>query len=290
MPTISFEVFPPRTPEGKLRLWETLDRIAPLEPSFVSVTCGAGGSNKDATFGVLAEIAGRTTMPAAGHLTCVGRTRAESDAEIMRYWNAGVRHIVALRGDAAGNAAGNTGRWEPHPGGYASSVELVEAVRRQGPFEISVAAHPEPHPDSVSVKHDLAVLARKADAGATRAITQFCFDSDAIVRLRDGVDREGIALRVVPGILLATDFAAVARMASRCGASLPDSVADRFIDLDDDHQTRKLLGAIVAAEQVDRLRREGFDDFHFYTLNQGELAPAVCRLLGVRPLRERDAA
>jgi methylenetetrahydrofolate reductase (NADPH) len=287
MPAVSFEVFPPRTPEAEERLWDTLERLAPLEPSFVSVTCGAGGSATDATLGVLRAIAGRTTLPAVGHLTCVGRSREETDAEILRYWNAGVRHIVALRGDPPGDS----GRFEPHPDGYANAVELVGAIRRHAPFEVSVAAYPEPHPDSVSLVHDLAVLARKADAGATRAITQFCFDSDLIVSLRERIASAGIALTVVPGILLATDFAAVARMARRCGASLPSWLGERFTGLDNDPQTRKLLGAIVAAEQVDRLRRDGFEDFHFYTLNQGDLAPAVCRLLGVRPVPEQaDAA
>jgi methylenetetrahydrofolate reductase (NADH) len=283
----SFEVFPPRTPEGELRLWDTLERLAPLEPRFVSVTCGAGGSATDATLGVMRAVAERTSLPIAGHLTCVGRSRKETDAHIVHYWNAGVRHIVALRGDAPGD----TGRFEPHPDGYPNPVELIAAIRRQGPFEISVAAYPEPHADSVSMVHDLALLARKADAGASRAITQFCFDTDLIVSLRERIVGAGIALRVVPGILLATDYAAVARMATRCGASLPSWLGERFTGLDDDPQTRKLVGAIVAAEQVDRLRREGFEDFHFYTLNQGDLAPAVCRLLGVRQAPEQaDAA
>ena len=285
-PRISFEVFPPRTPEGEERLWQTLDRIAPLGPSFVSVTCGAGGSATDATFGVLEAIAERGTLPAAGHLTCVGRSRAELETEITRYWEAGIRHIVALRGDVPGWE----GPFEPHPEGYASAVELVAAIRGLAPFEVSVAAYPEPHPDSQSLLHDLHVLARKAEAGATRAITQFCFDSDAIVRLRERVAGAGIPLTVVPGILLATDFAGVSRMAARCGATIPDWLGERFAGLDDDQQTRKLVGAIVAAEQVQQLRREGFEDFHFYTLNQGDLAPAVCRLLGVRPLVERSAA
>ncbi|MCL2418635.1 MAG: methylenetetrahydrofolate reductase [Conexibacteraceae bacterium] len=283
---ISFEVFPPRTPEGELRLWDTLDRLAPLQPGFVSVTCGAGGSAKDATIGVLNAIAQRTTLTIAGHLTCVGRSRADTAADVARYWEAGVRHIVALRGDVpaavAGAEANGRARFEPHPDGHRSSIELVAAIRRQAPVEISVAAYPEPHPDSVSASHDLDVLARKADAGATRAITQFCFDTDAIVALRERMAGAGIGLRVVPGILLATDFDGVARMAARCGASLPDSLAAHFRGLEEDQTTRKLLGAIVAAEQVERLRREGFEDFHFYTLNQGELAPAVSRLLGVR--------
>jgi methylenetetrahydrofolate reductase (NADPH) len=225
-------------------------------------------------------------MPAAGHLTCVGLSRAEMDAEITRYWSIGVRRIVALRGDVP---AGE-GSFKPHPDGYATSVELVEAIRRHAPFEVSVAAYPEPHPDSVSVLHDLRVLARKAEAGATRAITQFCFDTDAIAQLRDRIHGADIPLTVVPGILLTTDFAATARMAARCGAGIPAWLGERFAGLDNDPQTRKLVGAIVAAEQVDRLRRDGFEDFHFYTLNQGDLAPAVCRLLGVRLVPERSAA
>jgi methylenetetrahydrofolate reductase (NADPH) len=287
MPNVSFEVFPPRTPEAETRLWNTMDRLAPLDPSFVSVTCGAGGSATDATLGVLDAIRGRTALPVAGHVTCVGRSRAETDGEIMRYWDAGVRHIVALRGDAV---AGSD-RFEPHPEGYGGAVELVAGVRRLAPFEISVAAYPEPHPESQSVVHDMAVLARKADAGATRAISQFCFDTDAIVNLRDRIHHAGIRLTVVPGILLAVDFDAVARMAGRCGASIPGWLRDRFAGFEDDLQTRKLVAAIVAVEQVTRLQHEGFEDFHFYTLNQGELAPAVCRMLSVRPHRERvDAA
>ena len=285
-PRISFEVFPPRTPEGEQRLRQTLDRLAPLAPSFVSVTCGAGGSGSEETLGVLEQLTSRGTAPVAGHLTCVGRSRAEVDTEIMRYWNAGVRHIVALRGDVPGWE----GPFAPHPGGYASSVELVTAIRNLGPFEVSVAAYPEPHPDSQSILHDLNILARKADAGATRAITQFCFETDAIVRLRERVTGAGLALTIVPGILLTTDFGGVSRMAARCGASIPGWLGQRFAGLDDDPQTRKLVGAIVAAEQVERLRREGFEEFHFYTLNQGDLAPAVCRLLGTAPVTERSAA
>lgn len=287
MAQISFEVFPPRTPEGEERLAQTLAQLAPLEPSYVSVTCGAGGSATDATFGVIEGLRSRDdALPVAGHLTCVGRTRAETDAEIMRYWHAGVRHIVALRGDVPGWE----GPFEPHPDGYAGSVELVTAISSLAPFEISVAAYPEPHPDSQSVMHDLHVLAAKAEAGATNALTQFCFDSDAIVSLRDRIVHAGIPLTVVPGILLATDFHGVSRMAARCGAGIPQWLGERFAGLDDDPQTRKLVGAIVAAEQVERLRREGFEDFHFYTLNQGDLAPAVCRLLGARAVRQRSAA
>lgn len=286
MSRISFEVFPPRTKQGETKLRQTLERLAPLQPSFVSVTCGAGGSATDATFGVLESIVARGALPVAGHLTCVGRSRAETDTEIMRYWNAGIRHIVALRGDVPGWE----GPFEPHPDGYQSAVELVGAISNLAPFEVSVAAYPEPHPDSQSILHDLHVLARKAEAGATRAITQFCFDTDAIVRLRERIAGAGIPLTVVPGILLATDFHGVSRMAARCGAGIPPWLGERFAGLDEDLQTRKLVGAIIAAEQVQRLRGEGFEDFHFYTLNQGDLAPAVCRLLAVRPVPERSAA
>lgn len=286
MAEISFEVFPPRGPAGERRLADTLDRLDRLDPSFVSVTCGAGGSASDQTFAVLERLAARGSVPLAGHLTCVGRSRSETDAEIGRYWSAGIRHIVALRGDVPGWE----GAFEPHPHGYAGALELVAAIRAFGPFEISVAAYPEPHPDSQSVLHDLHVLSRKAEAGAARAITQFCFDTGAIATLRDRVARAGIPLRIVPGILLATDFAGVCRMAARCGASVPAWLRERFAGLDEDPHTRKLVGAIVAAEQVGRLRREGFEDFHFYTLNQGDLAPAVCRLLGDRPVTERSAA
>ncbi len=286
MPAVSFELFPPRTPEGQRKLWQTLDRLVALKPSFVSVTCGAGGTDGGATLDLVRAISARADVSVAGHLTCVGRSRAQTDAEIMRYWHAGVRHIVALRGDAPDG----TGRFEPHPDGYANAVELVSAIRSMLPIEVSVACYPEPHPDSLSILNDLAVLTRKADAGATRAITQFCFDSDAIVRLRDRISGAGIELTVVPGILLATNFAGVVRMAERCGAGIPAWLSARFEGLEDDLPTRRLVAAIVAAEQADRLRREGFEEFHFYTLNQGDLAPAVCRLLGAPRVRERASA
>ena len=282
MASVSFEVFPPRTPEAEQQLWSALERLAPLDPSFVSVTCGAGGSATNATLDALRAISARMPLRAAGHLTCVGRSRAEIDEAIVCYWAAGVRHIVALRGDMPELGA----RFAPHPRGYVSSTELVDAIRRIASFEISVAAYPEPHPDSRSLMIDLEVLARKADAGATRAITQFCFETDAIVRLRDRVDQAGIELAVVPGIMFATNFEAVARMARRCGASVPDWLAARFAGLEDDPQTRKLVAAIVAAAQVEELRREGFREFHFYTLNQGDVVPAVCRLLDIRPMEQ----
>jgi len=278
-PTVSFEFFPPRSPESRQRLWTTLDRLAPLDPAFVSVTCGAGGTGTEVTLEAIRELVARTNIQVAGHLTCVGRSREETDAQVMRYWEAGVRHIVALRGDPP--VPGEP--FSAHPDGYAGSAELVAAVRRLGPFEISVAAYPLPHPHSVSLSQDVEFLARKADAGATRAITQFCFDSDAIVALRDRVSRAGIPLRVVPGIMLSTEFAGLARMATLAGNPLPDWLAERFAGLEDDLPTRRLVAASTAAEQVQRLCDEGFDDFHFYTLNQSELAIEVCQGLGIQP-------
>jgi len=286
MASVSFEIFPSRTPEGELRLWETLDRLETLQPSYVSVTCGAGGSDRESTLALLRGLGRRAGLTTAGHLTCVGRASSEVDAEALQYWGAGVRHVVAIRGDMPGMS----GSFEPHPSGYTDAVELVAAIRRLAPFEVSVAAYPEPHPESRSAAADHEVLRRKAAAGATRALTQFCFDSDAIVALRDRLDQAGINLKVVPGVLLATDFRAVARMAQRCGASLPAWLRARFVGLDDDLQTRKLVAAIVAAEQVDHLRREGFDEFHFYTLNQADLALAVCRMLDIKPQYEEAHA
>ncbi len=286
MARFSFEVFPARTDAGRRNLHDTLERLAPLEPAFVSVTCGAGGGSIDATVGVLERLHQTGRAPAAGHITCVGRTREQTDAQLERYWNTGVRRIVALRGDPP---AGHE-RFTPQPGGYRTATDLVAGARATRPFEISVAAYPEPHPESQSVLQDLRVLSAKAQAGATRAITQFCFDTGAIVRLRDRIAAADIPLRLTPGVLLATDFQAVTRMAQRCGASVPDWLQARFTGLDEDPDARKLAGAIVAATQVDRLREEGFDEFHFYTLNQSDLALAVCRLLGAGAAPARSAA
>ena len=286
MASVSFEVFPPRSSQAEQQLWSALERLAPLDPSFVSVTCGAGGTGADATLGALRAITARSALRTAGHLTCVGRSRAEIDEAIVCYWAAGVGHIVALRGDMPELGA----RFAPHPGGYASSTELIAAVQRIAQFEVSVSAYPEPHPESRSLRGDLELLARKADAGASRAITQFCFRTEAIVRLRDNVARAGIALPIVPGIMFATNFAATQRMAARCGASVPDWLAGRFDGLDDDLDTRKLVAAMVAAEQVAQLRRDGFEEFHFYTLNRADVVGALCRLLDERPGRGKRGA
>lgn len=286
-PTVSFEFFPPRSAAAEQQLWSVVDRLAPLAPSFVSVTFGAGGSTRDATLETLRAIGARTTLRPAGHLTCVGRSREDVDATIRDYWNAGVRHIIALRGDMP--TLGEP--FVADPEGYAGSPELVAAVRAIAPFEVSVSAYPEVHPESRSLAGDLELLARKVDAGATRAITQFCFVTERVARLRECIDRAGINVPIVPGIMPATNFAAVSRMARLCGATIPNWLAQRFEGLDDDPQTRALIAAIIAARQIEELRCEGFDEFHFYTLNQADVVAAVCRLLDVEPgVLEREAA
>ncbi|HEY7967212.1 MAG TPA: methylenetetrahydrofolate reductase [Solirubrobacteraceae bacterium] len=277
--SVSFEVFPPRSAQAEPHLHAAIDQLAELDPAFVSVTCGAGGTARTETLATIEALGRRRRLPIAGHLTCAGCERDEVTRVAEAYWAAGVRHIVALRGDMPELGA----PFRAHPGGYAGALELIDAVRRVAPFEISVAAYPEPHPESHSLQGDLDHLARKAAAGATRAITQFCFDTRAIVRLRENVSRARVELSIVPGIMLASNFAALERMASRCGADLPGWLTASFAGLDDDAQTRKLLTAIVAARQVEELRREGFDEFHFYTLNQADVCTAVCRLLDGRP-------
>ena len=278
-PTVSFEFFPPRSVAAEQQLWSVVDRLAPLAPSFVSVTFGAGGSTRDATLETLRAISAQTALRPAGHLTCVGRSREDVDATIRDYWDAGVRHIIALRGDMP--TLGEP--FVANPDGYAGSPELVAAIRAIAPFEVSVSAYPEVHPESRSLAGDLELLARKVDAGATRAITQFCFLTEHVARLRDCIDRAGINVPIVPGIMPATNFAAVSRMARLCGATIPNWLAQRFEGLDDDPQTRALIAAIIAARQIEELRCEGFDEFHFYTLNQADVVTAVCRLLDLEP-------
>ena len=285
--TVSFEFFPPRTPEAEQHFWSVLERLAPLEPAFVSVTYGAGGNTRESTLETLREIGVRTTIPRAGHLTCVGCPREEVDATIRDYWEAGIAHIVALRGDMPelGSA------FVAHPKGYEGSVELVRAIRAIAPFEVSVAAYPEPHPDSRSAAKDLDLLARKAEAGATRALTQFCFINEHIVALRDRVASAGIGIPVVPGIMFATNLAGLSRMAERCGTKIPSSYAERFEGLDDDLNARRLVTGMLAVRQIEELRREGFEEFHLYTLNQAEVVGAVCRLADLTPrARERQPA
>jgi methylenetetrahydrofolate reductase (NADPH) len=277
---VSFEFFPPKDEAMERTLWASIERLAPLSPRFVSVTYGADGSTRERTHNVVSRIQHETRLTAAPHLTCVGATREEVLDIAHRYWDEGVRHIVALRGDPpAGTAA-----YQPHPGGFAYAADLVEGLRSVGDFEISVAAYPEKHPEAPTAAFDIDVLKRKQDAGATRAITQFFFEPATYLRFRDACVAAGITMSIVPGILPITRFPQLTRFAARCGASVPDWLEERFEGLDDDADTRKLIAAAVAIEQVARLRREGVGEFHFYTLNRAELTYAICHALGLRPL------
>jgi len=277
-PRVSFEFFPPKTDKMHESLWQAIRRLAPLGPRFISVTYGAGGSTRERTHETVAAIARETGVPAAAHLTCVGASRDEIDAIARAYWQAGIRHIVALRGDPADASAG----YRPHPLGYAYAVDLVAGLKRVGDFEISVAAYPETHPEAVSADADLDNLKRKVDAGATRAITQCFFDTADFTRFRDRAVAAGIAVPIVPGILPVTNFAQVQRFSATCGTRLPEWLAHRFDGLDDDPDTRRLVACTTAVEMCEALRREGVEDFHFYTLNRAELTVAICHILGVR--------
>jgi methylenetetrahydrofolate reductase (NADPH) len=277
---VSFEFFPPKDEAMERTLWASIERLAPLSPRFVSVTYGADGSTRERTHNVVSRIQRETRLTAAPHLTCVGATREEVLDIAQRYWEEGVRHVVALRGDPpAGTAA-----YRPHPGGFAYAADLVGGLRGVGDFEISVAAYPEKHPEAPSGAFDIDVLKRKQDAGAARAITQFFFEPATYLRFRDACVAAGITMSIVPGILPITRFPQLTRFAARCGASVPDWLEERFEGLDDDADTRKLIAAAVAIEQVARLRREGVEEFHFYTLNRAELTYAICHALGLRPL------
>jgi methylenetetrahydrofolate reductase (NADPH) len=276
---VSFEFFPPKNAEAEAQLWNAIKRLAPLKPHFVSVTYGAGGSTRDRTHATVKRIVEETALKPAAHLTCVGASKAEVDSVIRDYWNAGVRHIVALRGDMPelGQA------YRAHDEGYGSTAELVAAIKRIAPFEVSVSAYPEKHPDSPSLEWDIEILKAKVDAGATRAITQFAFDYDLFARFRDRARKAHIDVPIVPGLMPTTNFKGVARMASRCGASVPAWLAQLYDGLDGDLESRKLVASAVLVEQVRVLKAEGFDQFHFYTLNQAELTLAVCNILGIKP-------
>jgi methylenetetrahydrofolate reductase (NADPH) len=263
------------------QLWRAIRRLEPLAPTFVSVTYGAGGSTRDRTHATVKRIVEETNLAPAAHLTCVAATRAEVDEVVRNYWDAGVRHIVALRGDMPEPGA----PYRAHSGGYQSTPELVSGIRGIAPFEISVGAYPERHPDSRSLDDDVELLKAKIDAGATRAIGQFAFDTEAIVRFRDRAHAQGVSVPLVPGLMPSTNFGGVLRMATRCGAKIPEWLAQLYAGLDDDLESRKAIAAAVLAEQVEQLRLEGFDQFHFYTLNQADLTYAACRLLGLREKR-----
>ena len=284
---VSFEFFPPKTEEMERTLWDAVQRLAPLNPGFVSVTYGAGGSTRERTHATVRRILAETHLVPAAHLTCVGATTAEVDAVAQSYWDAGVRHVVALRGDPPGGLGAS---YEAHPGGYAFADALVAGLKRIGGFEVSVAAFPEKHPESASFEQDLDALQRKLEAGASRAITQFFFENDVYFRFLDRVRARGIAVPVVPGILPVQNFKQVKGFAERAGASVPRWLAERFDGLDDDVATRKLIAAAVAAEQVYGLVDRGVTDFHFYTMNRADLVFAICHLLGLRPAAAQLAA
>lgn len=278
-PGISFEFFPPKTPDMERRLWESVERLAPLEPRFMSVTYGAGGSTRERTHDIVRRIAGQGAA-AAGHITCVEATREEIDDVLRGYWDAGVKRIVALRGDPT---SGIGGKYEPHPGGYAYASDLIKGARKIADFDISVGCYPEAHPDAGSLDNELENLKRKIDAGADRAISQFFFNPDIFLRFRDAAADAGITAPIIPGIMLQSNFKGLSRMAKLCGASVPDRIASLYDGLDKDAETRDLVTAHVAAELCNRLAEQGVEDFHFYTMNRAGLSLSTCRLLGVKP-------
>ncbi len=277
-PRVSFEFFPPKTAEMEARLWEVVERLEPLAPRFVSVTYGAGGSTRERTHATVRRIRRETMLEPAAHLTCVAAGREEIDAVAQDYWQAGIRHIVALRGDPPAGGQG----YAPYPGGYAYAADLVAGLKRVADFEISVAAYPEIHPEAKSAAHDLDNLQRKVDAGASRAITQYFFDVELFLRFRDRAAAAGIAVPLVPGILPVTNYAQVKKFSAACGTSIPAWMEGHFAGLDDDPDTRRLVATSLAAEQCRRLHAEGVHEFHFYTLNRADLIVAICHLLGVR--------
>ncbi|MDB5512738.1 MAG: 5,10-methylenetetrahydrofolate reductase [Enterovirga sp.] len=276
---VSFEFFPPKTAEMEASLWGAIERLAPLRPNFVSVTYGAGGSTRERTHNTVARIVQDTSLRPAAHLTCVAATRDEVDEVVGAYWAAGVRHIVALRGDPAG---GLGSAYAAHPGGYEQTCDLVAGIRRIGDFEVSVSAYPEKHPEAPSLDADIDALKAKVDCGATRAITQFFFDNDHYLRYLDRVRARGIDIPIVPGILPVQNFKQAAKFAASTGATVPDWLAARFEGLDHDLETRRLIAAAVAAEQVLDLVDRGVNEFHFYTMNRADLVFAICHLLGLR--------
>jgi methylenetetrahydrofolate reductase (NADPH) len=276
---VSFEFFPPTTPEMEAVLWKSVQRLAPLRPRFVSVTYGADGSTRDRTHQLVARMAKDKGLVSAPHLTCVGASKREVLDIARRYWDEGIRHIVALRGDPPQGEP----RYSPYPQGFAYAVDLVAGLRTVGNFDISVAAYPEVHPEAPSPEFDLQNLKRKIDAGATRAITQFFFDTENFLRFRDRCAAAGINAAIVPGLLPISRFSQTVKFAARCGAKVPQWLHERFGGLDDDPETRQMIAAHVAIEQVQRLRRHGVGEFHFYTLNRAELTYAICAALGLRP-------
>jgi len=283
---VSFEFFPPADAEMEATLWKSVERLAPLAPRFVSVTYGADGSTRERTHNVVTRVQRETPLVGAPHLTCIGASRGEILDIARKYWDQGIRHLVALRGDPPKG----TTQYVPRADGFAYASDLVAGLKSVADFDISVAAYPEVHPEAMSAEVDLDNLKRKVDAGASRAITQFFYNTDAFLRFRDRARAAGISAPIVPGILPITRFPQVLKFASMCGASVPDWLKDRFTGLDDDPETRRLIAASVAIEQVQELARQGVREFHFYTLNRAELTYAICHALGVRPARQRAVA
>lgn len=277
-PSVSFEFFPPNTEAMDATLWQSIKRLAGLEPRFISVTYGADGSTRERTHAAVERIIKETQLTPAPHLTCIDASRGEIDDIAREYWDMGVRHLVALRGDPARDS----GTYVPHPDGYAYATDLVEGLRRIADFDISVAAYPEVHPEAPDAEFDLDNLKRKLDAGASRAITQFFFDTDVFLRFRERCGQAGIESAIVPGILPITRFPQMERFANMCGTAIPSALRHRFDGLEDDAETRQMISANVAIEQVRHLESEGIKDFHFYTLNRSELTYAICHALGVR--------
>jgi methylenetetrahydrofolate reductase (NADPH) len=281
-PAVSFEFFPPRDDAGWTQLWATIEKLAPFRPAFVSVTYGAGGTTRERTDRIVRRIRTETALEPAAHITCVGAASPEIDALAKSWWEAGIRHIVALRGDAP---AGE-GKFTPHPRGYFNAAHLVAGLKKIADFDVAVAAYPEKHPDSPTVEADLDNLKRKIDAGGGTAITQFFFDAELFLRFRDRVRKAGITAPLVPGILPITNFARAVDFAKRCGASVPAWLAELFQGLDDDPEQRQLVAAATACDLCQRLAAEGVERFHFYTLNRPQLTAAICRRLGLKPMQE----
>jgi methylenetetrahydrofolate reductase (NADPH) len=284
---VSFEFFPPATEEMETILWESVERLKPLAPNFVSVTYGAGGSTRERTHATVKRILSETMLTPAAHLTCVAATREEVDAIARDYWASGVRHIVALRGDPAGGAGT---KYAPHPGGYENAAALTAGLKRIADFEVSVSAYPEKHPDSPTIAADIDMLKAKVDAGASRAITQVFFDNDLYFRYLDRVRARGIDIPVVPGIMPMHNFKQARNFVTRAGTTVPSWLSEKFDGLDDDPETRKLVAATVAAGQVQKLAKHGVDTFHFYTMNRADLVFAISHLLGIRPQGAQKAA
>ncbi|HEX7945177.1 MAG TPA: methylenetetrahydrofolate reductase [NAD(P)H] [Phenylobacterium sp.] len=288
-PGVSFEFSPPKTAEAEENLWTAIRRLEPLNPTFVSVTYGAGGSTRDRTHRTVLRMLKETTLKPAAHLTCVEASRGEVDEVIRDYWNSGIRHIVALRGDPPGQIGG---LYTPRADGYCNATELTAGIRAIGDFEVSVGLYPHVHPESSGIDHDIDVLKAKIDAGATRAITQFFFDVDGFLRFMDRVRKAGVTIPISPGIMPVTNFSGLKKMSGPIGIQLPAWLGNLFDGLDKDPETRRLIACSISAEMCARLAEEGFGDFHFYTLNRADLTYAICRVLGVRenPPEPKEAA